>query len=169
VRDKAIVPLLAGASIAVFALLGCSSEPAADESAESAESTGSSEATASEQPTLTSDLEGISIPDVSASDDDAADPWEGVVTGFEGTPAVFGDWAVTVTESVYGRATDDVSVPGGMTRLEIVVDLENTSGAPASVIPQDWSLTDGAGGRYTVLPAQQPEKQGEATVEAGDT
>lgn len=163
-RGKAIVPLLACASIAVFALIGCSSEPTAEESAES------TEPTASDQTTVPSDpATEAAVADEAASDDDAAEPWEGVVSGFERRPVTFGDWVVTVQESEYGRATDDVSVPSGMTRLEIEVDLENRSGAPASVFPQDWSLTDGAGGRYTVLPAQQPEKQGETSIETGET
>jgi len=94
---------------------------------------------------------------------------DGVTTGTKGAPATLGGWKVTVRQAEVGSGNDDVQVESGMTRLEVEVDLENTSGEPLAVAPGDWILVDAADASYSVLPSSRPEKQGERTIPAGQT
>jgi hypothetical protein len=157
-RATRLATVLAVASISLFVLTGCAGEDAAEETA-------SETAEPSAVPTETAEAS----PTVEAGPEEPAAPWEAAVTGFRGQALALGDWVVTVVEAEYGEATDDVSVPRGTTRLAVEVDLENRSPSQAAATAQDWTLVDGAGGRYAVLPATSPEKQGERVFDPGDT
>ncbi len=91
-----------------------------------------------------------------------------VTTGAVGTPISLGLWRATVRAPEFGSGNDDVSVPGGMQRLKIEIDLTNNSASAMSVGMGDWSLRLGSI-TYEVLRATRPDKHGERTVSAGET
>jgi hypothetical protein len=91
----------------------------------------------------------------------------GLVTTGEAMATQLGDWTVSVRDSEFGSGNDDVTVPSGMQRLKVEVDLTNTSDGELSVSPSDWSLYF-ADQAFEVLPSSDPDKQGERTLSPGD-
>ena len=121
--------------------------------------------TPAEQPSATEPTTGG---DGAGGDDAPGAASDDVVQGTMGGLTVIGPWTVNVREIDWDSGNDDVSVPGGMTRLEAEVDLRNSTNAPVSVTTAEWSLVDDGGTTYEVLASSRPEKQGERTIGSGE-
>lgn len=123
-----------------------------------------------EEPATPPLAEEPAVPAEEPAEEPTADPApvDDVISGTPGTPVAVGMWTVTVTEVEWNSGNDDVSVPDGMQRLEVEIDLTNTSGGALSVGAGDWSMVSGTD-VYDVLPADRAQKQGERAIPAGKT
>lgn len=100
------------------------------------------------------------------------------VQGRVGDAASIGGWTVLVREAEFSDESDDGSRKGrssdsprggsiGVLKLEVVLSHDRSSSQ--SVSASDWSLVDADGDLIAPLRAREPKKQGERTIDPGET